>query len=166
MSLYATLSWFEQTLDGLANPDYGNAQAYVAPPVPGSAPVATPQLYIWPTRGRERRQTAPRVPNDPEHSGFKRADHEIGVFCLVIDTADSASYGPGLPHLIEAVERQLRSVPLPVYLEDTATAQVSQLSIVGEEFDYQVDVVRDLKQQALVRLLAVITCPVMETFQS
>lgn len=117
----------------------------------------TPQCWVWPERGEEKRLAAPRF------AGVKTVEHEIVIWCLLMMKADSAHSFRDLIEGIIAFWRTYR--PMPVRgVVDAVTGQSSDILSIGETVRYSYDVPVATKSQRLQAYSATITLVVTEAF--
>lgn len=117
-------------LDGLQLPGgLPNLEAYITPPVVED--IDSPKAYILASRGRVRRQTAPRGP------GFKHLAWTVDVFLTYETMPDSETVDQEMPLIIDAVATKLWTTVMPLKITDPTTGIVSQLLQVGEEFEVE-----------------------------
>jgi hypothetical protein len=104
-------------------------QAYVTPPVVED--LDRPKAYVMASRGRVKRQTAPRG------AGFKWLDWTVDVYVTYETVPDSDTVDQEMPLIIDAIATKLWTTVMPLKIEDPTTGQSSQLLQVGEEFDIE-----------------------------
>jgi hypothetical protein len=117
-------------LDELQIPGLNVAlEAYVTPPMVED--IDRPKAYVMASRGRARRQTAPRGP------GFKRIDWTVDVYVTYETVPDSDTIDQEMPLIIDAICTKLWTTTMPLFIEDPTTGLKSQVLQIGEEFDIE-----------------------------
>jgi hypothetical protein len=104
-------------------------ESYVTPPVVED--IDRPKAYVLASRGRVRRQTAPRGP------GYKWLDWTVDVYVTYETVPDSDTVDQEMPLIIDAVCTKLWTTTMPLSITDPTTGQRSQILQVGEEFDIE-----------------------------
>jgi hypothetical protein len=166
MSLYATLEFLRQALNGLSFPTATDpAQAWVQPPVPGLLYPA--QIYIWPSQFHDDRQTAPRASSVASGtSGFRVVTYDLSVWVYGLQDPDSPGPTPPFVLLLDAVLTTIRGLTMPTQLTDSQTGMVSWLIDIGEQMAGHVDVVRTLVDERYLRNAALLTVIIREQVQA
>jgi hypothetical protein len=90
-----------------------------------------PKAYVMASRGRVKRQTAPRGP------GFKWISWTVDVYITYETTPDSPEVDQEMPLIIDAVCTRLWTTTMPLFIDDPTTGQKSQILQIGEEFDIE-----------------------------
>ena len=166
MTLNAVQQFVRGTLDGLPTV-YMPAPlaAYIAPPQTEDMG-AHPLAFIWGSHGSEDRKTGGAGPRGPaQAAGFKKVVHQLRIWLSVAMAADDPHLDSAFPILIDTVEQALRRVALAQPLTDPDTNVVSQLTAIGEKFEWDYDVLRGLDLEGAVMLSALLICEVIEYVQ-
>jgi len=122
--------YVRELLDELQIPGLNVAlESYVTPPMVED--IDRPKAYVMASRGRARRQTAPRGP------GFKRIDWTVDVYVTYETTPDSETVDQEMALIIDAICTKLWTTTMPLFIEDPTTGLRSQILQVGEEFDIE-----------------------------
>lgn len=130
MPLNSVQLYVKGLLDELQIPGLTVAlEAYVTPPVVED--IDRPKAYVMASRGRVKRQTAPRGP------GFKRLDWTVDVYVTYETIPDSDTVDQEMPLIIDAICTKLWTTTMPLFIEDPTTGQRSQILQIGEEFDIE-----------------------------
>jgi hypothetical protein len=169
-SLTDQMPW-PATMTGLQPPN-----AYIIPPNPNDQS-EIPSIYVWPTRGRESRDstrlragTVPRISGPGGPSGTKPIEHAISCWLVWAMDSEDPDVNTLFPGMIWAVQEVFRSVAYganggiaanPALLTDPWTGEESWLVDLGEVMAYEV-YVRTLADQRFLRLDGVIDLSVTE----
>ena len=108
MPITSTIQYVKAQLDGLAMPGgIPNMAAYITPPDP-NVEAEIPTCYIWPTKGREAREsgrggTIPRNTGPQTPSGTKPITHMIDLFVVYFGADDDPQADSLFPGVIDAV---------------------------------------------------------------
>lgn len=117
-------------LDGLQIPGLTVAlEAYVTPPVVED--IDSPKAYVMASRGRVRRQTAPRGP------GYKHLAWVVDVYVTYETIPDSDTVDQEMPLILDAIMTKLWTTTMPLFIEDPTTGQRSQVLQIGEDFEVE-----------------------------
>lgn len=108
-------------------------EAFITPPTVED--IDGPKAYVWGARNRGRRQTMPR--GIAPAAGFKRLDWTVDIYLVYETTPDDPMVDQEFPLIIDAVLTKLWSTPMPVFITDPITQQVSQIQSVGEQWDLE-----------------------------
>ena len=168
--LLDTMPW-PATMTGLASP-----LCYITPPNP-NVQSEIPAIYVWPSRGRESRDTTrlrggtvPRIALPGGPSGTKVVEHRIGVWIVWAMSSDDPDADSLMPGMTWAVQAVLRSAAFgagdmitadPALLTDPWTSEQSWLVDLGENMEYEL-YVRALEEQRFWRYDGVIDLDVTE----
>lgn len=139
MPLNSVQQYLANQLNGLEIPIVTDRplEAYITPPTVED--IDRPKAYIWGSRCRGRRQTAPRniTGVGTPTSGFKHLDWMIDIFLAYETTPDSATVDQEFPAIVDAVLAKLWIAEMPTFIKDPLTGLVSQIQAVGEEWDLE-----------------------------
>lgn len=140
MPLNSVQQYIANQLNGLEMPIMGSQplEAYITPPTVEN--LNSPKAYVWGSRCRGRRQTAPRtisgIPGSPT-AGFKHLDWTIDIFLAYETTPDSVTVDQEFPSVIDSVLTKLWTIPMPTFITDPITGLTTQILAVGEEWDLE-----------------------------
>lgn len=130
MPLNSVQLYVKGLLDELQIPGLNVAlEAYVTPPVVED--IDRPKAYVMASRGRVRRQTAPRGP------GYKWLAWTVDVYVTYETVPDSDTVDQEMPLIIDAIATKLWTTTMPLFIEDPTTGQRSQILQIGEEFEVE-----------------------------
>lgn len=170
MPVASSLSYVKSLLQGLTPPgDTGMrsaVSAIITPPDPDQNPDAVPRIYIWPTKGDERRIAQPRNTGKNTPAGWKEDKHRIDLFLVWNDDPNDPNADLNFPFFIDWVMDTLRTVPNPAQYADPATGRVSNMVNLGEIMNYDYAPIRTLEAMAMRRYDARIQCTLWELFQA
>lgn len=147
MPLNSVQLYTKSIINGIVPPLLPNApvQAYIAPPVPGDMG-ASPQAYVWGGTFRERRQTAPRG------QAFKRVDYQLDVWVIHAEDPSDPNADQMFPTTVDAIMKALRETsPMPLDITDPTTGEISQVLMIGEDFEVEYAPVRSLADNRYVQ---------------
>jgi hypothetical protein len=171
LPITSTLQYLKAQLNGLAMPGgIPNMAAYITPPDP-NVEADIPTCYIWPTKGREQREsgrggTIPRNTGPQTPSGTKPITHMIDLFVVYFGADDDPAADSTFPGIVDAVMYALRTDPEdPAVVTDPWTGQQSQLIDVGETMSYEI-VISAVEDQRYNRYDSLIIAEIMELIQA
>lgn len=154
-------------VDGLELPlGQGNLQAFITPPNPGDS--LDPVVYIWGSRGEERRHSMPRAqPGRFSTGAFKLITHHVDLWLVWCGYSDDEMSDSAFPAVMEAVMAVLRNTQLQVLnVIDPVTGGTSNIEAIGEDIDYEYAPVQSLQAQQMLRYLARLTLKIVEKIQA
>lgn len=154
-------------LDGLVLPlGQGNLQAFITPPNPGDS--LDPVVYIWGSRGEERRRSMPRAqPGFFSTGAFKFITHHLDLWLVWCGYSDDEQSDSAFPAVMEAVMAALRNTQMQVLnVIDEVTGATSDIAFIGEEIDYEYAPVQSLSAQQMLRYLARLSVKIVEKIQA
>lgn len=152
-------------------------EAYITPPNP-NVQSEIPTVYIWPTRGRETRDTdrlktgtIPRAATPGGPSGTKAVEYSVSVWLVWMMSTDDPQADSLFPGMYWQVMTTLRGgayaadgtsySETPYLLTDPWTSQPSYLIDLGEDMTFET-YERLLAPERFMRLDCVIDCSVSE----
>lgn len=141
-------------------------EAYITPPV--FEDIDRPKAYVWGGRARGRRQTMPRNVSGSlvdGKSGFKHVDWHVDIYLVYETTPDASELDMEFPSIVDAVMTKLWTTPLNVFITDPVTKVVSQVTSIGEEWDYEMMPERTPNTMRMIYYSARITALVTEVIQ-
>lgn len=157
MPINSVQQHLRDALDGTVLPLYQPLTAFIEPPIADTT--ASPRAYIWGSTLVEKRRAAPRP------QGFKRLEHNVDIWLVVFDSADSDQLDEAFPTTIDAVMQALREAPMPVTLTDPRSGIVSQLIAIGEDIKADYAPVHAVAEQRLLRFDARLIATCIEEVQ-
>ncbi len=180
MSIAAVQSYIRSLLNGMPWPAGFQQLAvpvcYITPPNP-NVQSAIPTLYVWPSRGRESRDTTrlragtvPRIAVPGGPSGTKVVEHKMEAWLVWMNSSDDPDADNLVPGMTWAVQDVLRSAAYgangllaedPAELTDPWTGEQSWLVDLGELQTYEI-YVRALEDQRFWRYDVAIELDVTE----
>lgn len=113
-------------------------EVYITPPT--YEDIDRPKAYVWGGRARGKRQTMPRNTSGllvDGKSGFKTIDWTMDIYLLYETTPDGPYADQEFPVIVDAVMTKFWTTPLNVYITDPITGVVSQVTSIGEEWDFE-----------------------------
>ena len=145
--------------------------AYVTPPDP-NVDADIPTCYIWPSNGREARDTQfagsmSRNTGPGTTAGFKTIEHQLDIWVVWFGSDEDADADTLFPGMVDAIMYALRTdTPNPYEaLTDPWTGQLTQLANVGETQSYQITV-NSVADQRYLRYDCMLTIPLIEVIQA
>ena len=167
MPIASTCAYIQGLLDGLVMP--GNCPDMAAELIPSDPNVQTdtPTAYVWPSVGREARDTGnagtmPRNTGPGTAAACKTIVHSVDIYIVWMGANDD----PLFLGIVDAVMKALRTAyPMPAIATDPYTDEQTQIVNVGEVQDYRT-AVSALADQAWNRYDALVTLPVTEVLQA
>lgn len=130
MPLNSVQLYVKDLIDGLQIPGLNVAlEAYITPPTVED--LDRPKAYVLASRGRVRRQTAPRGP------GYKWLAWTVDVYVTYETMPDNDTVDQEMPLIIDAVCTKLWTTTMPLFITDPTTGQRSQVLQIGEEFEVE-----------------------------
>lgn len=130
MPLNSVQLYVQSLLDELQIPGLNVAlETYITPPQVED--MDRPKAYVLASRGRVRRQTAPRGP------GYKYLAWTVDVYVTYETIPGTDGIDQEMPLIIDAICKKLWTTTMPLFIEDPTTGQRSQVLQVGEEFDIE-----------------------------
>lgn len=138
------LNSVQQYVAGLINnlevPLLGTApiECFITPPV--NDDLDRPKAYVWGGRARGKRQTMPRNTSGrlvDGQSGFKEVSWTVDIYLAYETTPDSTTLDQEFPCIVDAVMTKLWTTPLNIFITDPTTGVVSQVTSIGEEWDFE-----------------------------
>jgi hypothetical protein len=157
-----------EILDGLILPGTtGTLAAFITPPDPRDDP--PPAIYLWASRGSERRQALPRgnTPGAGSLAGWKEIDHIVEGYLTWFGEDTDPDADTNFPAVLDAVMFALRtSGQSPLYTSDPLTGLQSDLVDIGERIEYELVPPRSTANQRYLRYDALLTIHVLEFFQA
>lgn len=160
-------------LTGLVLPEYEGKpiapvpQVWIAPPVIGDFAQA-PQIYVWGSVVREKRQTmGPRATTiGTSASGVRDAHYMIDIWIKYAMENDAPLEDSLFPLIIDTVMIALRGMTMPVLnVTDYITGWVTNITHIGEDFTVEFGVIRELEDQRFWLYEAHIAMAVFEKIQ-
>ena len=126
-------------LDGLLSPQLPPLEALVQPPVLSDV-ADHPYAFVWGGRGKERRQTAPRVrqirpAGGLTSGGYQEMTWTIDILVFSVMAQEDPTIETAFPGLFDAVLLELNTCDMPVITADPVTGQQSQILTIGESID-------------------------------
>lgn len=183
MSLLAIQQHTQQLLAGLTTPQLvaqgvGPANAFIAPPSVTTDTMTDPEIYVWDSRLRNIRQTAPRntlgaadwrqpaqaLPALPVTSaGFRSLTWHITIWIMMLLPAgeDNVTY----PLLVDTVLKQLSLDLMPVMITDPQTQDQSQMTHFAEEIEMEFPVPQETADERILLYSQALTVKVEEKVQ-
>lgn len=160
MSAAAVTSFLKNTFQGYQPTSLPPIVSYIMPPQAGDIGDNV-EMYVVTNRWHEERMTFGR------NQGAWKANHfEVELYLAVAIDRDAADADVAFYTLLDAVQQQLRLLPLPTTLQDPTTAAVSQLVSIGERFTVEMGERRNLSDERLVRETSLVVSEIIEWFQS
>ena len=141
-------------------------EAYITPPV--YEDIDRPKAYVWGGRARGSRQTMPRNTSGQivdGKSGFKKIDWHIDIYLIYETTPDATNIDMEFPSIVDAVMTKLWTTPLNAFITDPITNATTQVSSIGEEWDYEMLPERTPNTLRMIYYSARITMMVQELVQ-
>lgn len=168
MPLNSVQLYVRDLLNNLAVPLMGipPVEAYVTPPV--FEDIDRPKAYVWGGRARGRRQTMPRNTSGQlvdGKSGFRKIDWHIDIYLVYETTPDAAELDMEFPCVVDAVMTKLWTTPLNIFITDPITGVVSEITSIGEEWDYEMLPERTPNTLRMIYYSSRITMVVSEVIQ-
>jgi hypothetical protein len=141
-------------------------ETYITPPA--YEDIDRPKAYVWGGRARGKRQTMPRNTSGflvDGRSGFKHIDWTIDIYLLYETTPDSANVDQEFPTIVDAVMTKLWTTPLNTFITDPTTGVVSEITSIGEEWDFEMMPERTPNTLRMLLFTARISLTVTEILQ-
>lgn len=113
-------------------------EAWITPPV--NEDIDRPKAYIWGGRARGHRQTAPRNISQKlvdGRSGFKEINWTVDIYLVYETVPDDPNIDQVFPCIVDAVMTKLWTTPLNSFITDPTTGVVSEITSIGEEWDFE-----------------------------
>ena len=113
-------------------------EVHITPP--NYEDIDRPKAYVWGGRARGRRQTMPRNTSGllvDGKSGSKQIDWTVDIYLLYETTPDAPYTNQEFPVIVDAVMTRLWTTPLNVFITDPTTGVVSEITSIGEEWDFE-----------------------------
>lgn len=167
MPLVTVQNWILNQINNMVIPgpaNVGRLEAYITPPDPRDSP--PPAAYIWPSSGREQRQTIPRNSGPGTPSGWKELRPDIEIYLTWFNTAEDPYVDDAFPSVVDAVMQMLRTSPDPATVIDPNSGLTCYLVGVGEHMTWQAVSVTTTSDQRWIRYDAVIMVPFLELIQA
>lgn len=176
MTISAVQVYTRDVVTDIHAPDWQKGTiAYIASPVPGTAKLQQPLIFVWGASVREARTSIPRAapginpmltpPGQTVASGWKERYYTISMWVYGVEENNDKNRDTKFPVLIEQVCNALRMAQVPAYLVDAKTGEQSKLMNIGEEFTWEYDVDRTLADQRMLRNACRLDVSVLEQFQ-
>jgi hypothetical protein len=174
MPLSSTLSYIRGIIDGQFVPgEAGPIEAFVNPPDP-EITQGPPHVYVWTSRGNERRNSGPRSKppagasqyNPAGPAGWKLLNHDVEIWITwFLDNTDPQQDN-SFPLVMDFVMNILRTAEMPMTMIDPATGYSTQLIDLGKNMSYEYAPLRSTASQRYHRYDGTITAPVEEWLQA
>lgn len=113
-------------------------ECFITPPV--NEDIDRPKAYVWGGRSRGNRQTMPRNKSGrlvDGASGFKELHWTVDIYLVYETVPDDPDIDQVFPCIVDAVMTRLWTTPLNVFITDPKTGVVSEITSVGENWDFE-----------------------------
>ena len=141
-------------------------ECYITPPV--NEDLDRPKAYVWGGRCRGNRQTMPRTTSGrlvDGRSGFRELHWTVDIYLAYETTPDSATVDQEFPCIVDAVMTKLWTTPLNGFITDSTTGVVSEITSIGEEWDFEMLPERTPSTLRMLFFTARISATVTEVLQ-
>lgn len=167
MPLAGAMLFVQGLLDGLPMPGGSpRLAAWITPDDPDPDPAERPAAYIWPLPGDEKRLTVPRNTGPGTPAGWKTLCHDIGIYLIWFGSDADPDADTAYPGYLDALMDALRTAwPMPAFITDPNTGEVTQVVNAGEDMHYDSPPPRSVADQRYLRYEALIHVPVTEQIQ-
>lgn len=166
------LNSVQQYVAGLLNnieiplQDIPPVEAFITPPV--YEDLDRPKVYVWGGRARGHRQTMPRNISGQlvdGRSGFKEINWTIDIYFAYETVPNTETVDSEFPVIVDAVMTRLWTTPLNVFITDNNTGVVSEITSIGEEWDFEMLPERTPNTMRMLFYTARISASVTEILQ-
>jgi len=113
-------------------------ECYITPPA--YEDLDRPKTYVWGGRARGHRQTMPRNISGQlvdGRSGFKEINWTVDIYFAYETVPNTTTTDSEFPIIVDAVMTKLWTTPLNTFITDSITGVVSEITSIGEEWDFE-----------------------------